>query len=271
MVEVFANGASSSLSSDITSTALSLTVASGSAFSTPAAGEQGRIVLDNEIIIFTGRSGNVLSWPSTAYRGAEGTSAVSHTAGATVTQELTAGALATLLNSATMQVISEVIVGPAVAATISLNPIPGTSRNLRLVLAGRTDNAGDSTITARMNGDSGANYDLQKMYAAGASAAGGELLGGTSLEVCTLSPSTAPAGAASQAEIVIYDYARTQWQKMVTSTFGIKTGTGAGANYVQTAAGWWRSTAAITSIVLTPNVGNFAVGTVATLFGEGRA
>ncbi|OAI41007.1 hypothetical protein AYO40_00565 [Planctomycetaceae bacterium SCGC AG-212-D15] len=88
-MEQFANNAQSTLASAIGNGALSLTVQSAAGFST-----QGnfRIQIDNEIMLVTNVSGNVF----TVSRGQEGTSAASHNAGACVTQELTAGAMAGL-------------------------------------------------------------------------------------------------------------------------------------------------------------------------------
>lgn len=86
LVEQYANLAQSTLSAGISSGDVSATLVSGTAF--PSAGNF-RIVIDSEIIKVTARSGAVL----TIVRGTEGTSAASHSAGATVTAVLTAAAI----------------------------------------------------------------------------------------------------------------------------------------------------------------------------------
>jgi len=88
--EQFANNPSSTLAGAIAAGATSLTVASAASFSTEGT---FRILVDSEIMLVTGVAGATF----TVERGAEGTSAAAHSAGATVTQVLTAGALNTAL------------------------------------------------------------------------------------------------------------------------------------------------------------------------------
>lgn len=86
MTEQFANNATTTLNGGITSSATSLTVTSASAFPSSA---QFRIIIDTEILLVTGVSSNTF----TVSRGQEGTTAISHLSGATVSQILTSGAL----------------------------------------------------------------------------------------------------------------------------------------------------------------------------------
>jgi hypothetical protein len=86
MREVLQNNTSDTLSAGCTSGDTTITVTTGSSF--PATGNF-RILVDSEIMVVTARSSNTL----TVTRGAEGTSAASHSGGATVTMILTAGAL----------------------------------------------------------------------------------------------------------------------------------------------------------------------------------
>lgn len=89
MTEQFANNATSVLASSIGSSDTSLTVTTGTPFSSSG---NFRIVVDSEIMLVTGRSSNTLS----ITRGQEGTVAAAHTSGANVTQIVTAGAIAQL-------------------------------------------------------------------------------------------------------------------------------------------------------------------------------
>jgi hypothetical protein len=86
LVEQYANLAQSTLSAGISSGDLTATLVSGTTF--PSAGNF-RIIIDSEIIKVTARSGAVL----TIVRGTEGTSAASHSSGATVTAVLTAASI----------------------------------------------------------------------------------------------------------------------------------------------------------------------------------
>lgn len=166
-----------------------------------------------------------------------------------------------------MEKISEVIVGVGGAATIDFSGIPATYRNLQLMIMGRGTQAATSVAYyLRMNGDSGANYDVERVggFASTVNATG--LAAQTQLQVGYLSGNSAPAGAASQASIFIYDYARAVWQKAVTSTSGLKSVTTT-SNEQHNFAGWWRNTAVITQLTLHCAAGNFVEGTVATLYG----
>lgn len=87
MAEQLANNAQSTLSAGIDNIVTSLTVANGTVF--PALGNF-RIIIDSEIIIVGARSGNTLS---SLARGAEGTTAASHSSAALVTHVLTKAGL----------------------------------------------------------------------------------------------------------------------------------------------------------------------------------
>lgn len=90
MAETYANRAADSLASGISNSDVSLTLVDGSEF--PSTGNF-RIVIEDEIILVGARSSNTLS---SLTRGAEGTSAASHSSGATVTHVLTRDGLQAL-------------------------------------------------------------------------------------------------------------------------------------------------------------------------------
>lgn len=84
--EVFINNGNTTISSSANTTVTSLSVASGGVF--PSTGNF-RVKVDDEIMLCTARSSNTL----TVSRAAEGTSAASHTSGATISSVLTEGAI----------------------------------------------------------------------------------------------------------------------------------------------------------------------------------
>jgi hypothetical protein len=84
--EQFANDATTSLASSANTTTTSISLTDASAF--PSVGNF-RVKADSEIMLATARSSNTL----TVVRAQEGTTAASHSGGATVSQILTAGAL----------------------------------------------------------------------------------------------------------------------------------------------------------------------------------
>lgn len=94
--ERFVNNTTTTVVGTLTAGATSVPVADGSAF--PSEGDF-RVKIDSEILLVTARSGNTL----TATRGAEGTTAASHSSGATVAPLLTAGSLQQLVEDAAPQ------------------------------------------------------------------------------------------------------------------------------------------------------------------------
>ena len=86
--EKASNNGVSTLASGINNSVTSLTVATGEGSRFPTAG-QFRVIVDNEIMLCTARSGDVL----TVTRGYEDSAAASHSSGADVTHVLTADAI----------------------------------------------------------------------------------------------------------------------------------------------------------------------------------
>jgi hypothetical protein len=98
-VELLANLAASTLSADITSTsATTLTVTSATGFPAAATGtSQFRILIGTEIMIVTNVSGTTF----TVTRGAESTTAATHSSGDPVTHVVTAGVFQAMFGGGT--------------------------------------------------------------------------------------------------------------------------------------------------------------------------
>lgn len=178
--------------------------------------------------------------------------------------DLTAGGA----SSGAMVLLDRQVAPVGGAASITFSSISGSYEDLQLRLMGRTTQAALNTdIRMIFNGDTGNNYDYQVIFASGVTEDGAGSVAQAQIIGGSLTGATAPANAASQSVIDIFSYARTVFQKTVLIHLGVKRGTVSTDNFIQSTAGWWRSTAAITSITLTPASGNFAEGTVASLFG----
>ena len=151
-------------------------------------------------------------------------------------------------------------------ATITFSSIPGTARGLRLVFTGRSTAAVTTdSLLLRLNGDTGANYDSQKLQGNGGTVTSVESLGQTAFTMTALVGASAAANFASHFIIEINDYARTNWYKNITAMCNEKAGNGTGFIVLAQFGGGWRSTAAITSLTLSC-AANLAAGTVATLY-----
>lgn len=163
MAEQLANNAASTLSSGIDNIVTSLTVANGTVF--PASGNF-RIVIDSEIIIVGARTGNTLS---SLTRGAEGTTAASHSSGAAVTHVVTKGGLDAYLSDAL-----------AGAGLISVTVVSATGTY--------TTPAGATKLIVECVGGGGGGGGTVTTAAAQTAAAGGGGAGGYS-QVAIASPS----------------------------------------------------------------------------------
>lgn len=162
--------------------------------------------------------------------------------------------------------ITEQVLSSA-AATITFSSIPGTYRNLQLILQGR----GDASATfvscyLQCNGDTGANYDVGQFYGAAAATGGNSLIAQTSLLLGDITAATGPSGAASSVVATLANYKGTTFHKSISAANENIRNTTTGY-FVELLGGRWRNTAAITSLMLLLSSGNFAAGTVATLYG----
>jgi hypothetical protein len=159
---------------------------------------------------------------------------------------------------------------PTGTGTVTFSAL-GTYTHLRVLYTARSTGAVTSTtVDLRFNGDTGANYDRQNITGAATTASAAESLGQTTMnQVGAVPGSSATASYAGSGEILIYNYRDTTFFKRVTSTFSFQTGTASGAISTRTMGGNWRSAAAITSLSLILNSGNWDTGSKFTLYGIG--
>jgi len=156
-------------------------------------------------------------------------------------------------------------------SSVTFSSIPGTYRDLLVVVTGRsTVSALNADVAIRFNGDTGSNYDHILQAQNNTGVAGGAAVTQTFGRMGWLVGATGPANLRSSGKITIYDYASTTFYKQWSSEEQyLRQGTTAGSVFAGSYVGDWRSTAAITSITVFPDSGNFVDGTVATLYGVG--
>lgn len=165
-----------------------------------------------------------------------------------------------------MTLISQTVAESAVA-NFDLTSIPGTYESLRLVIQARGDTAATGTpMLLRFNNDSGANYNWQRDYAAGATGQDSGA-GATSVTAGYLVAATAPSGDALTSDILIPGYARTVFNKSFVVVSTSRIATGSSGVISSNIGGYWNSTAAITRITLIPTAGNFITDSVVSLYG----
>lgn len=156
---------------------------------------------------------------------------------------------------------------PSGVSSVTLTP-SGSYDDMRVRVFGRgSASALFVSLQLQFNGDTGANYDYEFMDTAATAASANQSFAATSINVGYLAAATASSGSASLVEILIASYAGTTLHKAVNAFGGLKEGTSSGQVFITPRSGWWRNTAAITSIVVSLSSGNFAAGSIVSLYG----
>jgi hypothetical protein len=144
------------------------------------------------------------------------------------------------------------------AASVTFSSIPGTYTDLVIVTQAISATADDVGI--RFNSDSGTNYSQTWLSGSGTAAVSGRYSSSTSvyLDIYGSMGTT----LFNNASVQIMNYANTTTYKTFLSR---SNRAGAGLDAI---VGLWRSTAAISTIVLAPTSGvNFSTGSTFTLYG----
>ena len=118
----------------------------------------------------------------------------------------------------------------------------------------------------QFNGDTSTNYDYQPSSTNGGTSTG--VASASSILLGRMSANTAPASASSGSQVTVFDYAATTFHKTTNTSTTVKLGTGSTQYATDSSAGFWKSTAAITSIALSLSSGNFVAGTTVRVYGE---
>lgn len=164
--------------------------------------------------------------------------------------------------------ITETVVGAGGSASITFSSIVNTYRHLWVRIHGRGEKSATfASLRAQFNGLSTGIHDVQISNQNNTTYAGGAAVAQTYFELGYITADTAPAGSAAMTDLYIGDYKGTTFHKSVHAFSQLRTSTAAGGLWLQDMRGWWLSTAAITDILLFADSGDFAEGTVATLYG----
>lgn len=155
--------------------------------------------------------------------------------------------------------------------SITFSSIPSTYTDLRLIAFTKSTRAitGDDFYIVRLNGDSGTNYDYQRIVVttAGGLAAGG----GTNqpgINDFLRNPGNDATNLFSFSIVDFLSYGNSlNKQAIVNMNCNYATFTGASGPTYQRSVSVWRNTAAITTVAIGFSSNNFQVGTTATLYG----
>jgi hypothetical protein len=156
----------------------------------------------------------------------------------------------------------------AVAASVAFNSIPGTYRDLVLVCTSRTNSSTNGAHNIQFNGDTGNNYDSFHSSVVSSGVFDAQAFAGSSASMYWAGASTYPAGTFPSARLELFGYAGT-----VTNKSGFYDSTALAANSAGNFGRGigtinWRSTAAISSILITPQAGSYIAGSTFSLYGR---
>ena len=168
-----------------------------------------------------------------------------------------------------MTFLDEVIVGGGGAATIAFSSISGSYRQLGIFWTLRGDTAAAVTaLYMQFNGDAAGNYDIQAIDLLSTTYAAGPNAATANAQIGAFPAASAPAGMFGSGTIWIPYYDTTTQNKMGLGHSGSVESTAASGQRIEVNFSSWRTTnAAITSITLLPQAGNFVENSRAALYG----
>lgn len=170
--------------------------------------------------------------------------------------------------SATYDSIATVSLGSP-TTTITFSSIPGSFTDLRLLIVGRSDSTGNTSVGTfiRYNNDAGGNYSRTALFTDGASAVSSQASNATEVFAGHLPASSGGFSSPGLGQHDIFSYTGSN-NKTSLSNFSSDRN-GAGFSWFN--AGMWRNASAITRIDIFPAAGSWVAGTTATLYGILRA
>lgn len=162
---------------------------------------------------------------------------------------------------ATYEPIATTTLGSA-ASSITFSSIPNTYTDLRVVLTYTRSNAGSMYVALQFNSDTATNYSSTVLYGYGTGLGSSLLTSGTQMFLNDQDPGNGTNPAMATADI--FSYAGSTFKTVLATHSADNNGSGG----VSRTVGLWRSTSAITSILVKSwSTPTFAIGTTATLYG----
>jgi hypothetical protein len=165
--------------------------------------------------------------------------------------------------------ISETVLS-ASAASVTFSNIPQGFRHLMVMCSARTDRVAENdTIFIRANGDSGANYNFQRISGSSATASASTIRGTTGFLVGNSEASQSRANTFAPMIAWIWDYAINTQDKFCIGLSGRIGNLSADADLnIGVNLGHWQNLNVLMSLVLAPGTGpNFVSGSRFQLYG----
>lgn len=157
------------------------------------------------------------------------------------------------------------------SASVSFTSIPSDYKHLQIRGWVKYTPTGNdrSAVTVRFNSDSGSNYNHGALYGTGTNIYSDQAINQSATRLASVAaPSSASNYTSTFGMFVadILDYANTNKYKTIMGIGGYDSNSNTYSN-VAMQSGGWLSTAAITSMAITPDSGNWSVGSQFTLYG----
>jgi hypothetical protein len=157
------------------------------------------------------------------------------------------------------------------SGSVSFTSIPADYKHLQIRGWVKYTATGNdrSAVHVRFNSDSGSNYNFGTLYGTGTNIFSDQAI---NQSITRLASVAAPSSFSSYNNIFgifvadILDYANTNKYKTIMGTGGFDSN-GAALGNTALQSGGWLSTSAITSMAITPDSGNWSVGSQFTLYG----
>lgn len=157
------------------------------------------------------------------------------------------------------------------AASIDVTGIVSGYAHLLIEVYARDDNAGAGmdNLLIRFNGDTGSNYDYQRVTGANTTVSADAAAAGTSGVIGIIVAGGSTANRFGHSNILIPNYANAANDKIASSFGGGVSGTAASSFQAFNAMVNWRSTAAINRVTLLSSTGNLVTGTRVSIYAQG--
>jgi hypothetical protein len=165
-----------------------------------------------------------------------------------------------------LQPIYTQTVGVGGASTITFNNIPQTFTDLVIKYSSRTTAAAtDVDIYMQLNGDTGNNYSATRLYGQGSSVGTDRQLNSNIIRIAGTVGTSATANTFASGETYIANYAGSNYKSVIVDD--VEESNTATGFYMFLTAGLWRSTSAITSMLLSSGSGSFVQYSTFSLYG----
>jgi hypothetical protein len=160
-----------------------------------------------------------------------------------------------------MTLIQEIVVAADGQVNVDFSSIPQTYRHLRILYVARSSTAGLASydLACQFNGDTAANYDWEKSYAAATTTAASEGIAATWGVVGYATGPTATTTTRFARGAIDIPYYTDAMEKDAIGDFIAPRTTASANTYRGTLGAHWRQAAAITRIVLFPATASAAL------------